>query len=220
MRSYSREIGLLVIAAFFFAAEIFFVHPKAQERTIYVAPPLEVKYLVGGFSSQAADSFWLRSIQDTEYCESLISEKACKGKSWLYNMINLTVELDPLFAEAYYYGGLSLVVLVEDNPGASDIFDKGVSHFSHEWPLLYTAAYHALFNEKDKLKAAKLYLKAADTGAPPWVRLSAGKLAAEGGDHNVARDILQNMIGSEANPLWIKQLKTKLEETEKTKETK
>jgi hypothetical protein len=212
LRNYSREIGLLLLAALFFFLQGFFARPQAEQRTLYVAPPLEVKYLMSGFAAQAADSFWLRAIQDTEYCEQLVSEAACVGKSWLFNMINLTVELDPYFIEAYYYGGLSLTILIQDVPGATIIFDKGVDRFKHEWPLLYTAAYHALFEQKNKAKAAKLYMMAANSGAPSWVRLSAGKLAVDGGDRETAEEILNQMIKSEQDPQWIKQLKSKLEE--------
>jgi len=180
---------------------------------MYVAPPIEVKHLLSGFGSQASDSFWLRAIQDTEYCEKFISERVCTGKSWLFNMINLTVELDPNFIEAYYYGGLSLTVLIEDTPGAKIIFDKGVEKFQHEWQLLYAAAYHALFEQKDKKKAAKLYFMAANSGAPAWVRLSAGKLAVDGGDKETAEEILQHMIDTEQDPDWVRQLKSRLEES-------
>ena len=212
LNCYFEELRLLFIAALIFCAQGFFLKPIPQDRTLYIAPPLEVKHLMTGFASQASDAFWLRSIQDAEYCEKAV-EGTCSGKSWLFNMINLTVELDPNFVEAYYYGGLSLTVLVEDNAGAKIIFDKGVEHFKHEWPLLYAAAYHALFEEKDKAKAARLYMMAANSGAPPWVRFAAGKLAIAGGDKTVAREILQQMINSEQDPNWIKQLKTKLEET-------
>jgi hypothetical protein len=212
LRNYVNELGLLFLAALIFCAQALFTHPVGQQRTVYVAPPLEIKYLTFGYSSQLADTFWLRAIQDTEYCEQMISEKTCVGKSWLYNVINLTVELDPNFAEAYYYGGLSLTVLIEDIPGATDIFDKGTAKFKHEWPLLYAAAYHALFEQKNPLKASKLYLMAANSGAPPWVRMAAGKLAIQGGDKAAAREILEQMIRSEQDPRWIKQLHEKLEE--------
>lgn len=213
LKSYFVELRLLFLAALIFLAQSFFTHPVAQDRTLYLAPPIEIKYLLSGFGSQASDSFWLRAIQDTEYCEKFISERICSGKSWLFNMINLTVDLDPKFAEAYYYGGLSLTVLIEDVQGAQIIFDKGVENFKHEWPLLYVAAYHALFEQKDKVKASKLYLMAANSGAPPWVRLAAGKLALEGGDKSTAEDILQHMIDTEQDPQWVKQLKSKLEES-------
>lgn len=219
MFKYKIESGLLILAALFFLAQSGFVKPKSIGVTDYLPPPLEIKYLTGGFASQMSDSFWLRSVQDTQYCEQNIDEKTCSGKSWFFNVINLVVELEPQFAEAYYFGGLSLTILINDFQGASIIFDKGTSVFKYEWPMLYLAAYHALFEEKDKAKAAKLYLRAADNGAPSWVRLTAGKLAAEGGSAETAEEILQQLIKSESHPKWIEKLKGKLNEAQKTHST-
>jgi len=220
IRNYIQELGLLVTATLVFFAQTFFVHPVQLQRTLYVAPPIEIKYLTFGFGAQFSDAFWLRAIQDMEYCDQMVTEGTCLGKSWLFNVVNLTVELDPSFTEAYYYGGLSLTILVGDVPGATIIFDKGTEHFKHDWPLLYAAAYHALFEQKNKLKAAKLYLMAANNGAPPWVRLAAGKLAVEGGDQEAAKEILEQMIRSEQDPRWIKQLNEKLQEKGPAKEQK
>ena len=215
--NYVRELWLLLGAAIFFLAQAQIPKPGHLEKTAYLAPPIELKYVAGGFNSQVSDSFWMRSIQDTEYCEKPINSERCSDNSWFFSVVNLTVELDPNFAEAYYFGGLSLSTLIKDMKGASVIFDKGVAHFSREWPLLYAAAYHALFEEKDKLKASKLYLAAAKFGAPDWVRLSAGKLAAEAGDEGTATEILEHLIKVESNPLWIKRLKEKLTELQKNK---
>lgn len=202
---------LLILAVAFFCIQNIFIKPKAQFRTDYIAPPIEVKYLTAGFNIQISDSFWLRAIQDMDHCDQPVNERECKGKSWLFNVINLTVELDRRFKEAYYYGALALTILISDYAGATVIFDKGVEIFSKEWTLLYAAGYHALFEEKDKLKASKLYLAAVDNGAPDWVRLTAGRLANEGGDNNTAKLILQQLIARESDPRWIDKLKKKIE---------
>ena len=218
MKLWIHEIWLLLLAAIFILAQAFFTKPTQEPRLSYVAPPVEIKYIAAGFQKQLSDTFWLRSVQDTEYCENKKTEAECAGKSWFYNIINLVVNLDDEFIEAYYYGGLSLTILINDYTGATAIFDKAVVKFKHEWPLLYLAAYHALFEEKNKAKAAQLYLAAANNGAPSWVRLSAGRLAAEGGSENVAEEILQQMIQLEQDEKWIKELKSKLEQQKKLKQ--
>lgn len=213
LKRFSNEVGLLIIAALFFCLQGLALKPILAPRTLYLVPPLELKHLVAGFNAQVADSFWLRSIQDMEYCEAEIDGKVCKNKSWLFNVINLTVELDPSFSEAFYFGALALTVLVEDREGASIIYDKATALYKYDWHILYAAAYHALFEEKNQLKAGRLYLQAANMGAPSWVRLSAGKLIASGGDKKAAEEILEQMIMTEQHPLWIKQLRSKLEES-------
>ena len=204
------EIILIFLAIVSFFLQQQMAQPEVQFQTNKVAPPLEISYLSVGFKPQLSDSFWLRSVQDTEYCEKMLDSSKCVGQSWFFNIINLAIELDPLFSEAYYYGGLSLTVFIHDSAGASIIFDKAVKIFKYEWPMLYLAAYHALFEEKDYLKASKLYLRAADNGAPAWVRLSAGKLAVNGGDPAAAKEILNQLIRSEADESWVRALKEKL----------
>lgn len=210
---FCTESLLVALASLALILQNYFTKPQTKFEPSRLAPPLEISYLSAGFKAQLSDSFWLRSVQDTEYCEKQVEGNTCIGQSWFFSLINLAVELDPLFSEAYYYGGLSLTVYIKDIPGASIIFDKAVKQFKYEWPILYLAAYHALFQEKDKLKASKLYLAAADNGAPPWVRLSAGKLALGGGDDRAAQEILEQLIKTEAHPAWIKQLKEKLVES-------
>lgn len=209
-----------LLAAMFFLAQYQFNNPVLQSRSDYIAPPIELKYLNAGFSPQASDLFWLRALQDMEYCDQPLNERECKGKSWLFNMINLTVELDPKFKEAYYYGALALTILISDYAGASIIFDKGVNNFNKDWQLLYAAGYHALFEEKNKLKASKLFRVASENGAPSWLLLSAGRLAGEGGDIETAKVILQQLIDYEAAPAWVEKLRKKIKifEVERVKQ--
>lgn len=202
---------------FFFIFQIQFEKPNVTSRTDYIVPPIELKFLNGGFSSQLADGYWLRAIQDMDYCDQPVNKVECVGKSWLFNMINLTIELDRKFKEAYYYGALALTVIISDYAGASVIFDKSVEEFSKDWALLYAAGYHALFEEKNKLKASKLYLSAVDNGAPEWVRLMAGRLASEAGDKKAAKEILQRLIEMESDPRWIDKLKKKIAQIDQSK---
>lgn len=213
----SLKKRLLFLAVFFFAIQSQLTKPKSLNRSDYITPPIEIKYITAGFSIQLADSFWLRAIQDIDYCDQILSELECVGKSWLFNVINLTVELDNKFKEAYYYGALALTILVNDYAGASIIFDKGTENFNKDWPLLYAAGYHALFEEKNKLKASKLYLAAVDNGAPDWVRLMAGRLASEGGNNLLANKILQELVKLETDPIWINKLRKKIEQMEANK---
>ncbi len=211
------ELRLLLTVAFFFVIQNQLTKPQILNREDYITPPIEIKYLTAGFSPQVADSFWLRAVQDMDHCDNPINERECHGKSWLFNVINLTVELDNKFKDAYYYGGLALTILISDYEGATIIFDKGVANFSKDWPLLYAAGYHALYEEKNSLKASKLYLAAADNGAPAWLRLTAGRLASEGGDDLSSKIILQQLIKNESDPVWIKKLQSKIREKESTK---
>lgn len=206
---------VLIISIACLTTGFFIDTSKPESRTAYIAPPLEVKYLTGGFKHQASDSFWLRAVQDMDFCEQKINKTECVGGSWLFKVIDLVVELDDRFKEAYYYGALALTIIISDYKGASVIFDKGTSVFPKSWPLLYAAAYHAAFEEKNHLKASRLYFVAAENGAPAWVKSLAGSMAVKAGDVETAIKILQNMIKIESDPKWIAKLEKKILELRK-----
>lgn len=211
----SRNVGLILLSVLFFLFSAILSKPPGLNRTDYIAPPEIIKNLTAGLNVQMADSFWLRSVQDFEFCDSLQTNNQCKGKSWLFQIINVVVILDKNFYEAFYYGALALTIIISDYDGASEIFNKAVTQYPNKWPLLYAAGYHALVEEKNKTKAAKLYYEAGKLGAPDWVRMMAGKLAADGGDVNYAEQILEGMIKLNDQPEYVKRLQEKLSEVRK-----
>ncbi len=207
--------GLMITSVLFFLVALFFKVPIQSKPSDFLPPPKIIKDIGFGFNVQLADSFWLRAVQDFDYCDNPVSEKECKGKSWLFEILDLTTDLDNRFYESYTWGGLALTVIISDYAGASVIFDKGVAQFPNEWILNYAAGYHALFEEKNKVKAAQRYFSAANNGAPSWVRIMAGRLAAEGGEKEFSHQILEKMIELSDDEMYIKRLKRKLEQIEK-----
>ncbi len=171
--------------------------------------------MTAGLNVQLSDTFWLRANQDFDFCDQPKNKTDCIGKSWLFQIINLVTDLDSNFNEAFYYGALSLTVLISDYEGASQIFDKGVLYHAKDWHLLYAAGYHALLEEKNSVKASKIYFDAAKYGAPAWVKVMAGRLAIEGGEKEYAAKILEEMIATNQEPKLIERLKQKLESLQK-----
>lgn len=180
-----------------------------------MVPAPVIEKMSAGFKYQAADSFWLRAVQDFDFCGEKINQSECKGKSWLYKMIDLTTTLDTQFREAYTFGGLALTVIISDYAGASAIFDKAVVEIQDDAFLSMAAGYHALYEEKNKSKAARLYAQAYKNGAPSWTQVLAGRLAADSGDKDYAELILQQMIASSNEPKLIERLKQKLVQKKK-----
>ncbi|MBC7467131.1 MAG: hypothetical protein H7256_14170 [Bdellovibrio sp.] len=215
-KKFLKSIVVVATPFSFFYFSCFFSRPLPVRRSEYLRPPSVVKNLTAGFSIQQSDSFWLRSNQDFDHCDKPINSRECEGKSWLYEIIDLVTELDSNFFEAYYFGGLALTVIISDYAGASQIFDKGVKKFPNRWELSYAAGYHALFEEKNKLKAAVLYKNVAANGGPPWVGGAAGGLAIEGGDVSLAIKILNEMIELSRDEKVTERLKRKLAETKNT----
>lgn len=189
-----------------------FMDEKPREL---VAPPNSIKYFAFGYNHVLADGFWIRSLQDFNYCEKQIGKHLCKGNGWLYQMLNLMTDLSPKFRMAYSAGGMALTVLVSDIEGASKFFDKAVLEFPEDWIILYKAAYHCIFEEKNPSKAASLAERAAKHGAPFWVYSLAARLYTEGGRKEFALrmvDELKKREADQVNQKVIERIEEKLKE--------
>lgn len=175
-----------------------------------IAPPLNIERFAFGFNEVIADSLWIRSIQDFDFCEQQIASNVCKNNSWLYLMLDAITNLSPNFRMPYATGSLALTIIISDIDGATKIFDKGVKAFPNDWPILYRAAYHYLYEVKDKKRAAELLIQAGKNGAPPWVFSLAGRLYSDAGSLDLAESLLQQMIQENQDPDVIKRLQNKI----------
>jgi len=181
-----------------------------------LSPPLGMEHFTFGHNDVTADTLWIRAIQDFDYCDQHIAKNLCVGKGWLYRMLNSITDLSPKFRMPYATGAVALSVMVSDVEGAARIFDKGVRNYPNDWPILYRAAYHNLYEVKDKKKAADLFIRAGRNGAPPWVFSLAGGLYSEANERVAADAILIEMIKTEVDPAIIKRLREKLERLQTT----
>lgn len=175
-----------------------------------MSPPPGIEHFTFGHRDVVADFFWIRAIQDFDYCDQPVAKNLCIGKSWLYRMLNSITELSPKFRMPYATGAVALSVLVSDIEGAARIFDKGVAQYPEDWRILYRAAYHYLYEVKDKKKAADLFIRSGRNGAPPWVFSLAGGLYNESNERVAAEAVLAEMIKTEIDPSIIKRLQEKL----------
>lgn len=190
----------------------FLIRPHVNSETkILLSPPKYLEFFVFGHSEVVADYLWIRAIQDFDYCEELVATQRCKDNGWLYQMLDSITNLSPRFRIPYATGGLALTVIVSDYAGASKFFDKAVIAFPTDWPILYRAAYHALYEEKNNLKAAKLLEAAAKNGGLPWMYSLASRLYTEGGQKELGLR-LYNELKSDPNtdPGILKRMREKL----------
>lgn len=192
------------------AASQFYLRPQIQPiKPHYISPP-NLKHFTFGHSEAVADTLWLRTLQDFDFCSEPLNKQECVGDSWLYRMLNQITELSPKFRGPYANGALALTVIISDYSGASKIFDKGVRELPEDWTISYRAAYHALYEEKNKEKAAKLLIHAADHGAPKWAYALAGRLYADDGQLELAKALVQDMKARNEDPALIERLESKI----------
>ncbi|MFV3410205.1 tetratricopeptide repeat protein [Bdellovibrio bacteriovorus] len=212
-RSFGRIPSLLLgILSFLLIAIAQIKSPFVQgERKDFIAPLPMMERFSFGYSETLADLMWVRALQDFDYCDQSVGENICRNNSWLYQMLDTITNLSPQFRIPYAAGALALTVIITDVDGATKIFDKGVRAFPNDWPILYRAAYHYMYEVKDNKRAAELLIQAAKNGAPPWVFNLAGRLYSDAGNLELAESVLQDMINTKQDPGLVKRLQGKIQ---------
>jgi tetratricopeptide (TPR) repeat protein len=184
-----------------------------------IPPPPHIERFAFGYQEVIADTLWIRALQDFDYCDSKIAENVCRNNSWLFQMLDSITNLSPNFRIPYAAGALALTVIITDIDGATKIFDKGVKAFPNDWPLLYRAAYHYLYEVNDKKRAAELLIAAGKNGAPSWVFSLAGRLYSDAGKVDLAKALLEQMIQEKQDPTLVERVRKKIESIEAAEKT-
>lgn len=180
------------------------------EPKLYPSP--ELQYLHFGFRDAMADSFWVRVIQNIDFCHNKDAKVAANmgigvddilaqelkpsrcHKGWVFQMLDLITNLAPKFRRVYRIGADILSVAVDDREGARIIYDKGIKNFPNYWELAYSASYHYLFEYQNPSRAGDLLIQAAEAGGPTWFRQMAGTLYTRSGQLTLAEITLKDFI--------------------------
>lgn len=192
------------------AASLFLKPQSIEGKRYLIAPPPHLEFFHFGYNEVIADSLWVRAIQDFDYCESQIAQNLCVGNSWLFQMLDSITNLSPHFRVVYATGTLTLSVLISDIEGASKLFDKAVRAFPTDGPILYRAAYHALYEEKNNEKAADLAVRAAQYGGPAWLYSLATRLYTEAGQKELGERLYQDLKAKGEDESLLKRMRDKL----------
>lgn len=205
----STLLGIFAFVAVAITSQMNGGYDMTQKQ--FIAPPPMIERMTFGYGEVMADLLWIRAVQDFDYCDQQVGENVCRNNSWLYLMLDAITTLSPKFRVPYAAGALALTVIITDIDGATKIFDKGVKAFPNDWPILYRAAYHYMYEVKDNKRAAELLIQAGKNGAPPWVFTLAGRLYSDAGNLELAESVLQDMINTEQDPVLIKRLQDKIQ---------
>ncbi|HWU42138.1 MAG TPA: hypothetical protein VN132_01830 [Bdellovibrio sp.] len=206
-----------ISALFLIIGTHFSIQSIKNEKLKPIAPPEGIHHFVFGFREAAADALWIRAIQDFDYCDQNVATNICRNNSWLGRMLDAVTNLSPKFRIPYAAGGLALTVIITDIDSATKIFEKGVKELPHDWTISYRAAYHFLYEVKDKRRAAELLIQAGKNGAPPWVFALAGRLYSDSGNTALAENLLQEMQSSHQDPALIQRLEDKINSMKQVK---
>lgn len=192
-----------------------------------IPPPPELANFHMGYAALMADAYWLRLLQDVDYCgasaipfeDSLNPSGARRGpnrtpgckKGWSFSMLNLILELDPRFHYAVQMGPMSLSVISDDIEGATIMFKKATELYPNDWILHYQAGYHFMSELEDYESAASYYDEASKLGAPRWLPLLVARLQTKAGKSWLARATLENFMKTvKDDPVLLKRTQNKL----------
>ncbi|MBP5296957.1 MAG: hypothetical protein J6Y94_06460 [Bacteriovoracaceae bacterium] len=108
-----------------------------------------------GQSRLLAGLLWAQTLIDSD----LEHYKKNDLNSWMYLRFKTIVTLDPLFKEAYRYGGQYLSTIKDDILGAEEIYRRGLQYFPDDFYLNYYAAFNYFFELGDFEKAKECYAR-------------------------------------------------------------
>lgn len=83
--------------------------------------------------------------------------------SWLYLKLSTITDLDPLFYDAFLYGGQYLSIIKDDPIGAESIYKKGLLSFKNDFWLNLNTGYNAFFELNKKKEGVYYYKKALES---------------------------------------------------------
>lgn len=131
-----------------------------------------------GEKRMASSLLWIATILESD-------QEHYKKKdlnSWMFLRFNTISILDPLFYENYSFGGIYLSIIKDDLPGASILYDKGLSFYPDDYTLLKDAGFHYYFEVGDFEKALPLYkkLQTHPKNSPVALSILARLLASHG----------------------------------------
>lgn len=201
---------LIGAAIFLIAASAFLRPPTSVVQQMLISPPPYIEYFTFGYSEVVADALWIRAIQDFDFCDQEVAKLLCKGQGWLYHMLDTITNLSPQNLIVFRTGPTELSIIVNDEEGASKLFDKAVLHFPNDWTILYRASYHANFEEQNKKKAADLLIRAAKNGGAAWFYNLATSLYTEAGQKQLGISLYKNLKASGTDEKVLARMRQKL----------
>ncbi|MES2768691.1 MAG: hypothetical protein V4596_06045 [Bdellovibrionota bacterium] len=186
-----------------------------------------------GHKNTMADTFWLNTIQNMDYCENENMERSYNPgigvdealsaklkpsrchKGWVFQMMDFITDISPRFEAVYEVGATVLSVVVDDREGAKIIYDKGLEQFPNNWILNYRASYHYLMELQKPGRAADLLMAAYKNGGPDFLPTLASRLWSRVGRATLGYTTLKSFIENNPDSPHISRAKTRLEELKK-----
>jgi len=176
----------------------------ADVETELDIPPIPgnvARALSFGFQSLLADYTLLQAIQLLPQRHGDMSPEASAPiDRRLTRLLEYSVEVDPKFAGAYRFAAAALPHETMDGKvyGVIDavrILERGLRERPDDWRMGFLLGFLQSYYLRDFPEAARsLAVAAKQPGAPPWVGLLSTRLAAQGGELDMAASLAEAML--------------------------
>jgi hypothetical protein len=133
-----------------------------SDELLYLPNEKLLNHFTVGQQGLVADLLWLQCIQYTA--------KEFRGDfkfTWLTQMTDNIVRLDPYYHDVYQWGGQLLAMLKHDSDAGIDLMKRGIPHHPDRWELPFEIARTHILNRNDPVAGARYLAMAATTGDPP-----------------------------------------------------
>lgn len=218
MRPWGKKIEALLLSLSVLAAVTFFLvqlrleamtqKEKAGPTTLFIPPASVLKVVALGYDQLASDFYWLRAIQ---YFGEGANAK--ENYRWLYPIMNLVTDMDPQFAYAYKFAGVTIPYDASSAEKANQLLEKGVESVPKVWQIPFYIGFNSFFYIRDYEKAAKYISRASKLpGAPPFLAGLASRLYAQARRPDMAIEFLVEMYNSVDDDLLRKELEKRIKE--------
>ena len=200
----SIAIGVLFLLVYTVQSHIdqAFGEYRSTEEILYIDNPRVLKQAMLGYENLAADLYWLRAVQ---YFGGKRRDATNKNFDLLEPLMRITVTLDPKFKIAYTYGATFLSEPFPQGAGLPlkgvALLDDGIRQHPEHWRFYLDKGFLYYWYLRDYKKAAEIFLEGSELeGAPFWMRTTAGRALAQGGDRQTARGLWQMLHDTAETP--------------------
>lgn len=168
---------------------------RVQHEALYLWSGEQVRRLVPGLESLAADVYWLRTVQ---YFGGQRAFAAGKRYELLQPLIEITVTLDPRMEIAYRYGAIFLAEPPPVGAGrpreAIALLERGAKAVPNNWGIRQDLGFYHFIFLKQAYEASRILLEASELpGAPNWLQNLAAAVLAKAGDRKTARNMWERI---------------------------
>src|SRR5215469_7122306 len=168
---------------------------------IYLPSPSTARLMSFGFEQLSADWYWVKTLQYfVEPAQELNQYKN------LADFLDVVVGVDPDFHYAYKFAGISIPYdtgryRFANTDRAIDFLQRGIARWPDDWQMRLYLGYYLLTFRNDTEGAAEQFFRAAPIeGAPPYLKLFAGKLLALSGEVDRAKLFTEHMLSVTHDP--------------------